>query len=316
MLAQSPMAPATLPAGAAVTLVLSDGSLVRVPRVANLNINEARQRLQKDLDLKAQPVVVTSELRVGTVIEQQPAEGTLVKRGSVVRLQVSAGQEGPEVIDVPSVVGMPFDQAKSRLNRFSVQRVERPRTERSSAAGRPGGRAVTARRIARGSGFGDRAYGLERATWDRRNIRDAERRRARLHRCRALAGRIQGEPQRDRQRRSARTHRCAVAGSGRDAVARRRCFTADIRGGTASTAAAAVQSSAASNATCSRFGTGKTGDVARRLSRRDRDWRRDRVGAYFRRAVDAPLGPAAARGRSSRRSDRCDVAGATGHHER
>ncbi len=133
VLAQSPMAPATLPAGAAVTLVLSDGSLVRVPRVANLNINEARQRLQKDLDLKAQPVVVTSDLRVGTVIEQQPAEGTLVKRGSVVRLQVSAGQEGPELIDVPSVVGMPFDRAKSRLVRFAVERAERPRTERSSA---------------------------------------------------------------------------------------------------------------------------------------------------------------------------------------
>ncbi len=133
VLAQSPIGPATLPAGAAVTLVLSDGSLVRVPRVANLNINEARQRLQKDLDLKAQPVVVTSELRVGTVIEQQPAEGTLVKRGSVVRLQVSAGQEGPELVDVPSVVGMPFDRAKARLSRFAVERSERPRTERSSA---------------------------------------------------------------------------------------------------------------------------------------------------------------------------------------
>ena len=73
VLAQSPMAPATLPAGAPVTLVLSDGSLVRVPRVTNININDARQRLQKDVDLKAQPVVVTSELRVGTVIEQQPS---------------------------------------------------------------------------------------------------------------------------------------------------------------------------------------------------------------------------------------------------
>ena len=133
VLAQSPMAPATLPAGAAVTLVLSDGSLVRVPRVSNININEARQRLQKDLDLKAQPVVVTSELRVGTVIEQQPPEGTLVKRGSVVRLQVSAGQEGPELIDLPSVVGMPFDRARARLTRFAVERVERPRTDRSSA---------------------------------------------------------------------------------------------------------------------------------------------------------------------------------------
>ena len=133
VLAQSPMAPATLPAGAPVTLVLSDGSLVRVPRVTNININDARQRLQKDVDLKAQPVVVTSVLRVGTVIEQQPTEGTLVKRGSVVRLQVSAGHEGPEVIDVPNVVGLPFDRAQSRLARFSVERAERPRTERSSA---------------------------------------------------------------------------------------------------------------------------------------------------------------------------------------
>jgi beta-lactam-binding protein with PASTA domain len=116
-----------------VTLVLSDGSLVRVPRVTSININDARQRLQKDVDLKAQPVVVTSELRVGTVIEQQPSEGTLVKRGSVVRLQVSAGQEGPELIDVPNVVGLSFDRAQSRLTRFSVERAERPRTERSSA---------------------------------------------------------------------------------------------------------------------------------------------------------------------------------------
>ncbi len=133
VLSQSPMAPATLPAGAAVMLVLSEGSLVRVPRVTNLNINDARQRLQTDLDLKAQPVVVASELRVGTVFEQQPPEGTLVKRGSLVRLQVSAGQQGPELIEVPNVVGLPFERAKTRLTRFAVERTERPRSERSSA---------------------------------------------------------------------------------------------------------------------------------------------------------------------------------------
>ena len=137
VLAQTPMAPASLAAGGAVSLVLSDGSLVRVPRVTSVNINEARQRLQKDIDLKAQPVVVTSEQRVGTVIEQQPAEGTLVKRGSVVRLQVSAGQEGPELLDVPNVVGMPFDRAKTRLARFSIERSERP-----SAGGVPEGQVL------------------------------------------------------------------------------------------------------------------------------------------------------------------------------
>lgn len=165
VLAQSPMAPATLPAGAPVTLVLSDGSLVRVPRVTSININEARQRLQKELDLKAQPVVVTSELRVGTVFEQQPPEGTLVKRGSVVRLQVSAGQEGPELIDVPNVVGMPFDRAQARLARFAVERVARPRSERSSA---PEGQVIeqslrAASRVAAGTAIVLTVVGAPRA---------------------------------------------------------------------------------------------------------------------------------------------------------
>ena len=141
--------------------------LVRVPRVTNINLNEARQRLQKDLDLKVQPVVVTSDLRVGTVIEQQPAEGTLVKRGSVVRLQVSAGQEGPEIIDVPNVVGMPFDRAKSRLARFTVQRAERPRGERSNDA--PEGQVIeqaprAATRAAAGSLVALTVSGAPRAT--------------------------------------------------------------------------------------------------------------------------------------------------------
>ncbi len=112
----------------------SDGSMVRVPRVTNININEARQRLQKDLDLKPQPVVVTSELRVGTVIEQEPPEGTLVKRGSAVRLHVSAGQEGPQRIEVPNVVGMPLARAQSRLARFTVERADRLRGERGNSA--------------------------------------------------------------------------------------------------------------------------------------------------------------------------------------
>ena len=141
--------------------------LVRVPRVTNINLNEARQRLQKDLDLKVQPVVVTSDLRVGTVIEQQPAEGTLVKRGSVVRLQVSAGQEGPEIIDVPNVVGMPFDRAKSRLARFTVQRTERPRGDRSNNA--PEGQVIeqaphAATRAAAGSIVALTVSGAPRAT--------------------------------------------------------------------------------------------------------------------------------------------------------
>ena len=132
-----------------------------------MNINEARQRLQKDLDLKVQPVVITSDQRVGTVIEQQPAEGTLVKRGSVVRLQVSAGQEGPELIDVPNVVGMPFDRAKARLARFAVERAERPNAPAvECSAGRPGHRASAASCDARRCGVHDRVDGRRDADGD------------------------------------------------------------------------------------------------------------------------------------------------------
>ena len=132
VLAQSPAASASLPAGAPVSLVLSDGSLVRVPRVTGININDARQRMQ-DADVKPEPVVVTADQRAGTVIEQQPAEGTLVRRGSTVRLHVSAGQEGPELIDVPNVVGMQLERARTRLTRFTVERTDRPRNENNSA---------------------------------------------------------------------------------------------------------------------------------------------------------------------------------------
>ena len=47
---------------------------------------------------------------------------------------------------MPNVVGMPFDRAKSRLTRFSVERAERPRTERSSA---PEGQVSNSRRAQR-----------------------------------------------------------------------------------------------------------------------------------------------------------------------
>src|SRR5918994_1725987 len=107
--------------------VPSTAASLEVPNVVGQSFDEARGRLSRFTLQRSYRAAAEAG---GTVLEQQPAEGTLVKRGSVVRLQVSAGQEGPEVIDVPSVVGMPFDQAKSRLTRFSVERAERPRTER------------------------------------------------------------------------------------------------------------------------------------------------------------------------------------------
>jgi beta-lactam-binding protein with PASTA domain len=123
---QDPLPPATLPAGGAVRIVLSDGSLVRVPRFIEMSISEARQRLSKPAELKLQTTVVTGSTRAGIVVGQDPAPGAVVKRGSLLRLQVSAGPEGPEMIDVPNVVRLPLQRAQARLERFKVEWTEQP----------------------------------------------------------------------------------------------------------------------------------------------------------------------------------------------
>jgi serine/threonine-protein kinase len=123
---QDPLPPATLPAGAPVRIVLSDGSLVRVPRFIEMSISEARQRLSKPAELKLQTTVVTGSTRAGIVVGQDPAPGAVVKRGSLLQLQVSAGPEGPEMIDVPNVVRLPLQRAQARLERFKVEWTEQP----------------------------------------------------------------------------------------------------------------------------------------------------------------------------------------------
>jgi len=122
---QEPSPPATLPAGAAVRIVLSDGSLVRVPRFIEMNIAEVQRRLSNSAELKLQTTVVTGPAR-GIVVGQDPAPGAVVKRGSVLRLQVAAGPEVPELIDVPNVVRLPLQRAQARLERFKVDWTEQP----------------------------------------------------------------------------------------------------------------------------------------------------------------------------------------------
>jgi beta-lactam-binding protein with PASTA domain len=124
ILAQEPAAGALLAPGATVRLAVSDGSQLTVPRVIGINVNEARQRLAARGDLRTQTVVVTSNTAPGLIVAQQPAEGAPIARGGIVRLQVSAGPPGPpgsEVLEVPSVVGMPSDRALEALSRFRVQ---------------------------------------------------------------------------------------------------------------------------------------------------------------------------------------------------
>jgi beta-lactam-binding protein with PASTA domain len=124
VLAQDPAPPATLPAGATVSVVVSDGTLVRVPALVGQTLDAARRRLA-EIELKLQAAVVSSESPAGRVMEQQPAAGALVRRGSNVRLQVSAG---PAAVKMPQVVGLPQSDALARLTPFKVERIEATHT--------------------------------------------------------------------------------------------------------------------------------------------------------------------------------------------
>ena len=123
VIGQTPAAGAPLGAGTSVRLVLSDGSLVRVPRVMSFTLNEARQRLASG-ELRVTINDIASDSPAGTVVSQQPAEGQIVARGTAVRVNVSSGPAAT-ALSVPNVVGSPFERAQSLLSRFRVERSER-----------------------------------------------------------------------------------------------------------------------------------------------------------------------------------------------
>jgi serine/threonine-protein kinase len=124
VIGQTPAAGTALAQGATMRLVLSDGSLVRVPRVAGLALADARQRLAGS-ELKIVTNNATADAPAGTVLNQRPADGEIAARGSSVRVTVSSGPAAAASLTVPNVVGLPFERAQSQLARFRIERSER-----------------------------------------------------------------------------------------------------------------------------------------------------------------------------------------------
>jgi beta-lactam-binding protein with PASTA domain len=98
--------------GTEVTLVLSKGKeAVAVPNVTGLKQDKAVKRLQ-DLGFVANVQQQFSDtVQNGFVIDQSPSSGTADK-GSTVTLHVS---KGPDVVEVPYVIGMKPDEAAAAL---------------------------------------------------------------------------------------------------------------------------------------------------------------------------------------------------------
>ena len=95
---------------------------VTIPSVVGQSVEDAVAELTQ-AGLNAQVVEVNSDKDEGTVTAQSPSAGTVVVEGTQVRINVS---RGPKPLTVPNVIGLPYDQAASELQRvgFGVARVD------------------------------------------------------------------------------------------------------------------------------------------------------------------------------------------------
>ena len=112
--------------GSRVTVAVSRGvQPVAVPDVTGLDREGARQAIE---ELGLRPVFSsreTDEEDPGQVLEQQPAPGSEVQDGTAVRVVVA---EAPPEVDVPDVVSLREDEARSQLENADL-RVRRRRVD-------------------------------------------------------------------------------------------------------------------------------------------------------------------------------------------
>ncbi|BFO20780.1 Stk1 family PASTA domain-containing Ser/Thr kinase [Streptomyces sp. KM77-8] len=100
-------------AGAAVALTVSKGRPVEVPDVTGDDLEDARAELEEaGLEVEVAAERVNSEFDAGQVARQNPGEGARAAEGDTVTLTLS---KGPEMIEVPDVVGDSVDDAKRKL---------------------------------------------------------------------------------------------------------------------------------------------------------------------------------------------------------
>jgi len=113
VLEQDPRAGEEADEGSTVLLTVSQGpGTAEVPKVEGLPEREAVKKLDRaGFRVKSQGRA-SSDVRAGLAIGTKPEEGTPLEQGARVTLLVS---EGPELVEVPSVLGQQQDIAESQL---------------------------------------------------------------------------------------------------------------------------------------------------------------------------------------------------------
>lgn len=105
--------------GSAVALTVSKGAPVEVPEVTGASVQEARAELEDEgLKVKIAEERVNSEFDRGQVARQSPGAGEEAARGDTITLTIS---KGPEMVEVPDVVGDSVDEARQKLEAAGFQ---------------------------------------------------------------------------------------------------------------------------------------------------------------------------------------------------
>lgn len=97
-------------------------STITVPTVKSLSYEQAAQRLENDgLVAVLSDSVYDKSTRPGTVIEQNPKVGTVVKEGREVYLTINAFS--PKMVSLPTLTDISLRQARSILEGLEIKKV-------------------------------------------------------------------------------------------------------------------------------------------------------------------------------------------------
>lgn len=105
-------------------ILVGKGQEIEVPEVVGMSLEEAVHRLsEQGLESTVDEKRPDSNYIAGTVIEQRPSGGIKVKKGRLVQLVVSTGEE---LVRVPYLLGLTLDQATniSRRRGFEVAKID------------------------------------------------------------------------------------------------------------------------------------------------------------------------------------------------
>jgi beta-lactam-binding protein with PASTA domain len=110
-----------VPRDYSLSIVIAD-EMPHVPSVTGLAIADAKQRLEQRGYLDEVAQVPSDTVEKDKVVEQSPKAESALAKGGTVKLQVSTG---PDVVEVPKLVGVSITLAQAQLEKLSLKPVVR-----------------------------------------------------------------------------------------------------------------------------------------------------------------------------------------------